>query len=210
MHKETYSINVAFFCNKNFINAVNELKSFFGFNLLLEDQDLNLLNDKKINAVICDTDNSKKILNTNIKKPKILIQENNKNNFNQNMFSLVVKLPLDVVEFNQDIINLCMKFEFDNNSLIKIKEYFLDKNERILKKDDIFLKITEKEIDFIEILHSSNKPLNRDFILKNIWNYSSDTDTHTVETHIYRLRQKIKNSFDDDSFIKNSKNGYYL
>tara|TARA_A100001015_G_scaffold188530_1_gene209971 strand:+ start:1075 stop:1707 length:633 start_codon:yes stop_codon:yes gene_type:complete len=210
MHKETYSINVAFFCNKNFINAVNELKSFFGFNLLLEDQDLNLLNDKKINAVICDTDNSKKILNTNIKKPKILIQENNKNNFNQNMFSLVVKLPLDVVEFNQDIINLCMKFEFDNNSLIKIKDYFLDKNERILKKDDIFLKITEKEIDFIEILHSSNKPLNRDFILKNIWNYSSDTDTHTVETHIYRLRQKIKNSFDDDSFIKNSKNGYYL
>ncbi len=201
---------MAFFCNKNFINAVNELKSFFGFNLLLEDQDLNLLNDKKINAVICDTDNSKKILNTNIKKPKILIQENNKNNFNQNMFSLVVKLPLDVVEFNQDIINLCMKFEFDNNSLIKIKDYFLDKNERILKKDDIFLKITEKEIDFIEILHSSNKPLNRDFILKNIWNYSSDTDTHTVETHIYRLRQKIKNSFDDDSFIKNSKNGYYL
>tara|TARA_B100001778_G_scaffold305433_1_gene284081 strand:+ start:132 stop:764 length:633 start_codon:yes stop_codon:yes gene_type:complete len=210
MHKETYSINVAFFCNKNFINAVKELKSFFGFNLLLEDQDLNFLNDKKINAVICDTDSSKKILNTNIKKPKILIQENNKNNFNQNMFSLVVKLPLDVVEFNQDIINLCMKFEFDNNSLIKIKEYFLDKNERILKKDDIFLKITEKEIDFIEILHSSNKPLNRDFILKNIWNYSSDTDTHTVETHIYRLRQKIKNSFDDDSFIKNSKNGYYL
>ena len=201
---------MAFFCNKNFINAVNELKSFFGFNLLLEDQDLNFLNDKKINAVICDTDSSKKILNTNIKKPKILIHENNKNNFNQNMFSLVVKLPLDVVEFNQDIINLCMKFEFDNNSLIKIKDYFLDKNERILKKDDIFLKITEKEIDFIEILHSSNKPLNRDFILKNIWNYSSDTDTHTVETHIYRLRQKIKNSFDDDSFIKNSKNGYYL
>ena len=210
MHKETYSINVAFFCNSNFINAIDELKSFFGFNLLLEGQNLNNLNDKNINAVICDSDNSKKILNSNVKKPKILIQENNKKNLHQKMFSLVVKLPLDVVEFNQDIINLCKKFEFDNNSLIKIKDYFLDKNERILKKDDIFLKITEKEIDFIEILHSSNKPLNRDFILKNIWNYSSDTDTHTVETHIYRLRQKIKNSFDDDSFIKNSKNGYYL
>ena len=210
MHKETYSINVAFFCNSNFLNAVNELKSFFGFNLLLENQNLNILNDTKINAVICDVDNSKKILNTNIKKPKILIQENNKKNLNQNMFSLVVKLPLDIVQFNQDIINLCKKSEFDNNSLIRIKDYFLDKNERILKKDDIFLKITEKEIDFIEILNSSNKPLNRDFILKNIWNYSSDTDTHTVETHIYRLRQKIKNSFDDNSFIKNSKNGYYL
>ena len=210
MHKETYSINVAFFCNSNFINAINELKSFFGFNLLLEGQNLNNLNDKNINAVICDSDNSKKILNSNVKKPKILIQENNKKNLHQNMFSLVVKLPLDVVEFNQDIINLCKKFEFDNNSLIKIKDYFLDKNERVLKKEDIFLKITEKEIDFIEILHSSNKPLNKEFILKNIWNYSSDTDTHTVETHIYRLRQKIKNSFDDDNFIKNSKTGYYL
>ena len=73
------------------------------------------------------------------------------------MFSLVVKLPLDVVEFNQDIINLCKKFEFDNNSLIKIKDYFLDKNERVLKKEDIFLKITEKEIDFIEIPFP-NKP----------------------------------------------------
>ena len=201
---------MAFFCNSNFINAINELKSFFGFNLLLEGQNLNNLNDKNINAVICDSDNSKKILNSNVKKPKILIQENNKKNLHQKMFSLVVKLPLDVVEFNQDIINLCKKFEFDNNSLIKIKDYFLDKNERVLKKENIILKITEKEIDFIEILHSSNKPLNRDFILKNIWNYSSDTDTHTVETHIYRLRQKIKNSFDDDNFIKNSKNGYYL
>ena len=134
MHKETYSINVAFFCNSNFINAINELKSFFGFNLLLEGQNLNNLNDKNINAVICDSDNSKKILNTNVKKPKILIQENNKKNLHQNMFSLVVKLPLDVVEFNQDIINLCKKFEFDNNSLIKIKDYFLDKNERVLKK----------------------------------------------------------------------------
>ena len=201
---------MAFFCNSNFINAIDELKSFFGFNLLLEGQNLNNLNDKNINAVICDSDNSKKILNTNVKKPKILIQENNKKNLHQKMFSLVVKLPLDVVEFNQDIINLCKKFEFDNNSLIKINDYFLDKNERVLKKENIILKITEKEIDFIEILHSSNKPLNRDFILKNIWNYSSDTDTHTVETHIYRLRQKIKNSFDDDNFIKNSKNGYYL
>ena len=134
MHKETYSINVAFFCNSNFINAIDELKSFFGFNLLLEGQNLNNLNDKNINAVICDSDNSKKILNTNVKKPKILIQENNKKNLNQNMFSLVVKLPLDIVEFNQDIINLCMKFEFDNNSLIKIKDYFLDKNKRVLKK----------------------------------------------------------------------------
>ena len=78
------------------------------------------------------------------------------------------------------------------------------------KINNIFLKITEKEIDFIEILNSSSKPLSREFILKNIWNYSTDTDTHTVETHIYRLRQKIKDKFEDSNFIKNSKKGYSL
>jgi len=80
----------------------------------------------------------------------------------------------------------------------------------MLKKNNIFLKITEKEINFIETLCSSPKPLTRDYILKQIWNYSTETDTHTVETHIYRLRQKIKKQFNDSNFIKNSKNGYFL
>ena len=123
---------------------------------------------------------------------------------------VIIKLPLNILKFNQEIINVCKKFEFNNNSLINIKNYILDKNERILKKNNIFLKITEKEIDFIEFLNSSTKPLSRDFILKNIWNYSTDTDTHTVETHIYRLRQKIKDKFEDSNFIKNSKKGYSL
>ena len=107
-------------------------------------------------------------------------------------FSLIVKLPLNIVQFNQDIIDLCKKHEFKKNSLIKIRNYILDKNERVLKKNDTTLKVTEKEVIFLETLYSSKKPLSRDYILKNIWEYSSDTDTHTVETHIYRLRQKIK------------------
>ena len=60
------------------------------------------------------------------------------------------------------------------------------------------------------MLSLSNKPLDKDFILKNIWQYSSDSDTHTIETHIYRLRQKIKESFGDNNFIKNTKKGYSL
>ena len=70
--------------------------------------------------------------------------------------------------------------------------------------------ISFEEDIFIEELNNSTDPLTRDYILQNIWGYSSDADTHTLETHIYRLRQKIKNSFDDDNFIKNSKTGYYL
>ena len=86
----------------------------------------------------------------------------------------------------------------------------LNKNERILKKANRSLKITEKEINFIDALNSSRKPLSKDYILKNIWSYSSDTDTHTIETHIYRLRQKIKKIFDDNDFIKNTEDGYTI
>ena len=210
MHKENYNINIACFCNKNFTLALDELKSFFGFKIMLDNVKINDLNNTNINAVIVDLENSEKLLTSNIKIPKILIHNSRNISTLKNLYSLVIKLPLNVVQFNQDIINVCKKFEFKNNSLINIKSYSLDKNERILKKNDTILKITEKEIDFIEILQSSTKPLSRDFILKNIWNYSSDTDTHTVETHIYRLRQKIKNAFNDSNFIKNSKSGYYI
>ena len=208
MHKENYNINIACFCNKNFTNALKELKTFFGFNLILSES-LKEFKNENINAVIFDNENSKKILSLNINKPKIYVQEKNKINLEKKP-EVIIKLPLNILQFNQEVINVCKKFEFKNNSLISIKNYILDKNERILKKNNTSLKITEKEIDFIEILNSSTKPLSRDFILKNIWNYSTDTDTHTVETHIYRLRQKIKDKFKDSNFIKNSKKGYSL
>ena len=210
MHKENYNINIICFCNKNISNALEELKSFFGFNLHLNYKNLNNLKQENINAIISDIENSKKLSSLNFNKPKILIQENGKTLQSKDKYSLIIKLPLNLIQFNQDVINICKKFEFKNNSLISIKDYILDKNERTLKKNNIHLKITEKEINFIENLHVSSKPLSREFILKNIWNYSTDTETHTVETHIYRLRQKIKNQFKDNSFIKNSKKGYSL
>ena len=210
MHKENYNINIICFCNKNISNALEELKSFFGFNLHLNYKNFNNLKQENINAIISDIENSKKLSSLNFNKPKILIQENGKTLQSKDKYSLIIKLPLNLTQFNRDVINICKKFEFKNNSLISIKDYILDKNERTLKKNNIHLKITEKEINFIENLHVSSKPLSREFILKNIWNYSADTDTHTVETHIYRLRQKIKNQFKDNSFIKNSKKGYSL
>jgi len=210
MHKENYNINIACFCNKNILSALEELKSFFGFNLLLEHKNLNNLEKENIHAIISDIENSKKLSFLNFKKPKILIQEYGKITQTKDIFSLIIKLPLNLVQFNQDVINICKRFEFKNNSLINIKDYILDKNERVIKKNNLYLKITEKEINFLENLHSSLKPLSREFILKNIWNYSTDTDTHTVETHIYRLRQKIKDKFKDGNFIKNSKKGYSL
>ena len=210
MHTKTYNINVACFCNENFTKSLEEIKSFFGFNLISKNINSKDLIDGKFNAIIMESDNNKKVSLQDIMVPKILIQKNNKSNKPKDDFSLIVKLPLNIVKFNQDVIDICKKHEFNKNSLIKIKNYILDKNTRVLKKNDITLKVTEKEVIFLEMLYSSKKPLSRDYILKNIWKYSSETDTHTVETHIYRLRQKIKSHFSDADFIKNSKEGYSL
>ena len=70
--------------------------------------------------------------------------------------------------------------------------------------------LTEKEVQLLELFLNSNKPISKDFILSSVWNYASDADTHTVETHIYRLRKKISEKFMDDEFILNTKDGYCL
>ena len=210
MLNKTYNINVACFCNENFTKSLEEVKSFFGFNLISKNINNKDLVDGKFNAIIVESESNKKISLQDITIPRILIQKNSKSNKLHDSFSLIIKMPFNIVQFNQDIVDICKKYEFKKNSLIKIGEYVLDKNARVLKKNEITLKVTEKEIIFLEMLHSSKKPLSRDYILKNIWEYSSEADTHTVETHIYRLRQKIKSHFNDTVFIKNSKEGYSL
>ena len=70
--------------------------------------------------------------------------------------------------------------------------------------------LTEKEIQLLQLFLTTNKPITKDNILSSVWNYSSDADTHTVETHIYRLRKKINEKFMDENFILNNKDGYYL
>ncbi len=209
MHKDPYKIKVAFLCNKNFNHSIEELKLFFGFyiNNIEPSNDLSSINSEH-EVLIVDSSNSEKIDLQKINIPKVLILRANERKIFNEKFDLIIKLPLNINEFNQSIIDLSQKFKFDKNSLIKVKDYILDKNTRFLKKKDTTIKITEKEMHFIEELNNCTEPLTKDYILKNIWGYSSETDTHTVETHIYRLRQKIKNHFNDESFIKYTKKGY--
>ena len=86
----------------------------------------------------------------------------------------------------------------------------MDKNEKKLIKNSNSIILTEKEVQLIELLLNNAKPLSKDDILSSVWNYSADADTHTVETHIYRLRKKINQKFMDEEFILNSKDGYHL
>ena len=105
---------------------------------------------------------------------------------------------------------LLAKFEFIKSSLINLNEYIVNKNERKIKKNNLELQLTEKEINFLVLFANNKKPLTKDYILKNVWNYSSESDTHTVETHVHRLRKKILEKFGDNNFIKNNNNGYYI
>ena len=121
-----------------------------------------------------------------------------------------INLPVSLIELNEIIKKVNIGKKFVSNSSIKIKDYILDKNEKKLKKNNLFIFITEKEIQLLELLFSSTEPIMKKNILNIVWNYASDADTHTVETHIYRLRKKITDEFMDNNFILNNKDGYYL
>ena len=119
-------------------------------------------------------------------------------------------MPFSILDLEKKVVSLLAKYEFKKSSLINLRNYMIDKNERKIKKNDLELKLTEKEINFLILFSQSAKPLSRNFLLKNVWNYSSRSDTHTVETHIHRLRKKILKKFEDNNFIKNNDKGYYI
>ena len=126
------------------------------------------------------------------------------------IFDTFLILPTSVDEINKIVENEIAKKKFNRNSSINVKSYTLDKNEKKLFKENMFVVLTEKEIQLIELFLYSKKPISKDKILSSVWNYSSDADTHTVETQIYRLRKKINEKFLDSKFILNDKEGYYL
>ena len=94
--------------------------------------------------------------------------------------------------------------------MINLKGYIIDKNERKIKKNNLELQLSEKEVDFLIVFSENKNPIKRNLVLKKVWNYSQETETHTVETHIHRLRKKIFSKFGDSDFIKNNKKGYYI
>ena len=178
---------------------------FLKFNPLLDNLNVNpnailfhidALQDKKQKEYI----NKNKIIKICVGKSKD-IQDN---------FDAKLELPCTLKEINAIVENTIAKKKFIKNSSIEIKSYLLNKNEKKLSKSDDFIILTEKEVQLLELFLNSKKPISKDNILSSVWHYSSDADTHTVETHIYRLRKKITNKFMDEKFILNSKDGYHL
>ena len=125
-------------------------------------------------------------------------------------FEASFELPTTLKEINAIAENVAAKKQFNINSSMEIKSYLLNKNEKKLSKLNDFIVLTEKEIQLLELFLNNKKPISKDNILSLVWNYSSDADTHTVETHIYRLRKKISDKFKDQKFILNNKDGYFF
>ena len=119
-------------------------------------------------------------------------------------------IPINISKLIEKINIELLKTQFSNQSKFKVKNYVIDLNSREIFAKNIKLKLTEKEINTIIFLSRSNEPVNIDVLQKKVWSYQSNIETHTVETHIYRLRKKILNSFRDNEFIISKKNGYQI
>ena len=131
-------------------------------------------------------------------------------NLNEKNFLNLNNLPLQLNKLIELINIQLIKLRFNHQSKINIKGYELNLNSKFFIKGNLSLKLTEKEIKIILYLHDNKKKHAISDLQKNIWDYSPDMETHTVETHIYRLRKKISNIFKDENFILSHKSGYYI
>jgi len=153
---------------------------------------------------------NEELLNNKIKNLKnyLIITENQivKNN-NQYIFK---QQPIKIFKFIEKLNIEFLKKKFNEQSQFNIKNYIINLNSREMSLKNIKLKLTEKETNIIIYLSKIKKPVSIDELQTNVWGYQSELETHTVETHVYRLRKKILKIFDDKKFIISKKNGYQI
>ena len=153
----------------------------------------------------------KKLFSDNI--PTVFLLDNKnfliKNKLRLLNFHISLILPIEIFSFKEILNILLTKYNFFKKSKIIIKGYEVDSNQRLIVKNGLKAKLTEKELALILALNKNNS-LDKSFLLKNIWNYNSDLESHAFETHLHRLRKKINNIFKDNKFIIEKNSKYYL
>ena len=148
--------------------------------------------------------------NENIDKKKIIFLLKKNENFDKINNTQYIFYPLNVYDLVEKINTELIKQKYNDQSFIKVLNYSLDINSRIISNDAGRLKLTEREVDIILFLNDHKKPQKVNALQNQVWKYSSELETHTVETHIYRLRKKIIDKFKDDNFILSDENGYFI
>ena len=188
-----------------------EIKNNFLFemkNFILKD----LNNADLTNSIILSKFIHKDYLlkNKNIEQKKIIFLLKKNENFNKINNTQYIFYPFNIYDLVEKINTELIKQKYNDQSFIKILNYSLDINSRIISNDSGRLKLTEREVDIILFLNDHKKPQKVNILQNQVWKYSSELETHTVETHIYRLRKKIINTFKDDNFILSDENGYFI
>jgi DNA-binding response OmpR family regulator len=153
----------------------------------------------------------KKYFNENI--PTIFLLNNKdfliKNKLRTLEFHVFLLIPIEILSFREILNILVTKYNFFKKSKIIINGYEIDSNQRIIMKDGIKTKLTEKELELILALNK-NKGLDKSFLINTVWKRSSDLESHAFETHLHRLRKKINKFFKDKEFITEKNSLYYL
>ena len=153
----------------------------------------------------------KKYFNVNV--PTIFLLNNrdflSKNNLSLLEFHVSLFTPIEILSFREILNILLTKYNFFKKSKIIINGYEIDSNQRIIIKNGIKTKLTEKELELILALNQ-NKGLDKSFLIRTVWKRSSDLESHAFETHLHRLRKKINKFFKDKEFIIEKNSLYYL
>jgi DNA-binding response OmpR family regulator len=205
-------INLSILGSKNFSDILNEIQ----FNNVLNVNNQLIHNNKKILIKILFVENliKKDVKNYLSKNEPIVLLLNQKDYLKKNNFSLLdfhisLQLPIEILSLKEIINILITKYNFFQKSKIIIKDYQIDCNERSIIKNEIKIKLTEKELDLILMLNNNNG-LAKSFLLKSIWKHNNVLDTHVFETLLHRFRKKINKYFEDKNFIIEKNSLYYL
>ena len=177
---------------------LEEIKDNLSFNIVKFNKVEDFLKSPNLSSndlLISQRSNLNSFLNTGVNKDHILFFED---------------IPISINKIIELINIQLIKVRFNHQSKVRIKQYELNLNSKFFSNGSTSIKLTEKEIEIILYLNDTKKKHDVLDLQKNIWKYSEEIETHTVETHIYRLRKKISNKFNDENFILSDKNGYFI
>jgi hypothetical protein len=183
-------------------NILQEMNDLFSFNIFNYQTSKEFLKEVESNNAECV--NSAIIVD----KKQHLLLSNSKININNIL--VMDAWPLKIEKILDEINTQLIKQKYSFHSKLDIKNYTLNFNSRIISNKVKELKLTEREIDIILFLKNQSIPQSVNMMQNKVWGYSSDLETHTVETHIYRLRKKIKDKFNDENFITSEEEGYKI
>jgi len=189
--------NIFILNSQSLYDILEEVKNLFNFKIFkINEEDINKNTFKDYDNYVILTSNIESLKkNPNIDVSKILFLN---------------EIPITLNKLIEKINILTLKESYQSQSEKIIKDYSLNLNDRTILRDKKKTKLTEKELQLILFLDKKNSPQNITTLQNEIWGYKESLETHTVETHIYRLRKKIEKDFSDKNFINSNKEGYFL